>query len=42
MREKMQTTFDLKDDLVQQLKKISDINAFVNQVIKKALQGQEK
>jgi hypothetical protein len=36
----MQMTFDLKDDLAQQLKKIPSIDAFVNQVINKALQSQ--
>ncbi len=32
----MQMTFDLKDDLAQQLKTIPDIDDFVNQVINKA------
>lgn len=36
----MQVTFDLKDNLAQQLKKIPSIDAFVNQVINKALQSQ--
>ena len=33
-------TFDLKDDLAQQLKKIPSIDVFVNQIINKALQSQ--
>jgi len=38
----MQMTFDLKDDLAQQLKTIPDIDDFVNQVINKALQNRVK
>jgi regulatory protein YycI of two-component signal transduction system YycFG len=36
----MQMSFDLTDDVVQQLKTIPNIDNFVNRVIKKALQNQ--
>ena len=36
----MQISFDLTDDVVQQLKSIPNLDTFVNRVIKKALQNQ--
>jgi hypothetical protein len=36
----MQMSFDLAEDVAQQLKVIPNIDDFVNQVIKKALQNQ--
>lgn len=38
----MQMSFDLTDDVVQELKVMPNIDAFVNQLIKKALQNQNK
>lgn len=36
----MQISFDLTDDVVQQLKLIPNLDTFVNRVIKKALKNQ--
>ena len=36
----MQMSFDLTDDVIQQLKTIPNLDNFVNRVIKKALQNQ--